>query len=115
MSEIIGLHTARQIWDSLETVYSHPSLDRIHTLRDNLRLLQKGSSTVAEFGRKFKGLRDQLAAIGHPVAETDKCHWFLCGLGPAYEHFSTMHRALGMPPSASCLQKLRTKKYLCRV
>ncbi|KAF5800218.1 putative RNA-directed DNA polymerase [Helianthus annuus] len=96
MSEIVGLHTARQIWLSLETAYSHPSLNRMHTLRDNLRLLQKGSSAVAEFGRKFKALCDQLAAIGHPVDETDKCHWFLCGLGPAYEHFSTTYHVVGI-------------------
>ncbi|KAJ0896867.1 putative RNA-directed DNA polymerase [Helianthus annuus] len=110
MSEVIGLHTARQIWLSLEAAYSHPSIDRMHTLRDNLRLLQKGSSTVAEFGRKFKALCDQLAAIGHPVDESDKCHWFLCGLGPAYEHFSTTYRAVGISSFRELLAKTENQE-----
>ncbi|KAF5780871.1 putative RNA-directed DNA polymerase [Helianthus annuus] len=95
MSKIMGISNARQIWQALETAYSHRSTDRMHILRDNLRMLQKGSSSVAEFGRKFKTICDQLAAIGHPVDKTDKCHWFLCGLRTTFEHFSTTHRALG--------------------
>ncbi|XP_022031504.1 uncharacterized protein LOC110932482 [Helianthus annuus] len=79
-------------------------------LRDNLRLLQKGSSTVADFGRKFKAICDQLAAIGHPVAETDKCHWFLCGLGPSYEHFSTTYRALGTASFRELLAKTENQE-----
>ncbi|KAJ0790592.1 putative 7-deoxyloganetin glucosyltransferase [Helianthus annuus] len=41
----------------------------MHTLRDSIRQLTKGASTVSEFGRKFKSLCDQLAAIGHPITE----------------------------------------------
>ncbi|MFS7997506.1 putative RNA-directed DNA polymerase [Helianthus anomalus] len=97
MNEVIGLSTARQVWLAFENAYSHCSLERMHTLRDTLRQLQKGSSTVSEFGQKFKLLCDQLAAIGHPVDENDKCHWFLCGLGSAFETFSTAHYALPTP------------------
>ncbi|GJT02825.1 putative RNA-directed DNA polymerase [Tanacetum coccineum] len=44
-------------------------------------LVMYGSSIVAEFSRKFKAVCDLLTAIGHPLDETDKTHWFLCGLG----------------------------------
>ncbi|XP_076903366.1 uncharacterized protein LOC143558406 [Bidens hawaiensis] len=98
MSEIIGLTTARQVWLALENAYSQHSLERMHTLNDILRQMKKGSSTVSEYGCKFKLICDQLAAIGYLVKEHDKTHWFLCGLGSAFETFSTTHRAL---PSSS--------------
>ncbi|KAJ0809747.1 hypothetical protein HanPI659440_Chr01g0018831 [Helianthus annuus] len=89
MAEAIGLTAARQIWCVLESAYSHHSIERMHTLRDSLRQLTKGQSTVADCGRKFKHICDRLSAIGHPIDEHDKHHWFLCGLGAAFETFST--------------------------
>ncbi|KAJ9542144.1 hypothetical protein OSB04_028650 [Centaurea solstitialis] len=96
-SEIIGLDTARQIWVALETAYSNSSVERIQNLRDQLRQFSKGASSVADYGRKFKSICDQLSAIGHPVAEYDKIHWFLCGLGGSFETFSTAVRASRTP------------------
>lgn len=32
------------------------------------------------------------------MEETDKSHWFLCGLGPSYETFSTAQRAVKPRP-----------------
>ncbi|KAK1417226.1 hypothetical protein QVD17_26351 [Tagetes erecta] len=99
VAEILGLSTARQIWTALEAAYSNTSLERMHLLRDNLRQLTKGSSTVAVYGRKFKAICDQLSAIGHPVSDTDKTHWFLCGLGPTFESWSTAIRTAREPLS----------------
>lgn len=53
MSEAIGLNTARSVWTALEAAYSHDSPERMHTLRDSLRQLQKGDTSVAEYGRKY--------------------------------------------------------------
>ncbi|KAJ0581551.1 putative RNA-directed DNA polymerase [Helianthus annuus] len=64
----------------------------MHLLRDSLRQISKGSASVTDFSRKFKAICDQLAAIGHPVTDTDKTHWFLCGLGSSFENFSTAIR-----------------------
>ncbi|KAI3500548.1 hypothetical protein L1887_36372 [Cichorium endivia] len=106
MAETLGLNNAYAIWKALEDAYSHDSMERVHTLRDTLRQLQKGSSTVPEYGRKFKAICDQLAAIGQPVDELDKAHWFLCGLGSGYESFSTTHRAIKpAPPFRSLLSQ----------
>ncbi|KAK9067609.1 hypothetical protein SSX86_011720 [Deinandra increscens subsp. villosa] len=92
-SEVLGLTTARQIWKTLEHAYSNSSVERVHSLRDSLRQLVKGNTSVSEYGRRFKAICDQLAAIGEPVADTDKIHWFLCGLGASFETFSTAIRA----------------------
>ncbi|KAI3494498.1 hypothetical protein L1887_40746 [Cichorium endivia] len=96
-SEIVGLPSARLIWSALEAAYNNSSSERIQNLRDQLRLLSKGTTSVTDFGRKFKSLCDQLSAIGHPVDESEKVHWFLCGLGPTFETFSTAIRASRTP------------------
>ncbi|KAM0036814.1 putative RNA-directed DNA polymerase [Helianthus debilis subsp. tardiflorus] len=98
-TEIIGLSTAREIWSTLEHAYSNSSIKRIQTLRDQLRGLSKGNLSVSDFGRRFKAISDQLSAIGHPVDEPDKLHWFLRGLGLAYESFSTAIRASKPTPT----------------
>ncbi|GJW11132.1 putative RNA-directed DNA polymerase [Tanacetum coccineum] len=91
-AEILGLSTAQAIWTALKSAYSNSSVERIHSLRDSLRNLSKGTSTVSEYGRNFKTICDKLAAIGQPVDEMDKLHWFLCGLGASFETFSTAIR-----------------------
>ncbi|PWA52521.1 hypothetical protein CTI12_AA441730 [Artemisia annua] len=78
---------------------SHDSLERSQNLKDSLRQLKKGSLSVSDFTKKFKSLCDQLAAIGQPVSDIDKSHWFLCGLGPDFATFSIAHRAVQPRPS----------------
>ena len=97
-TEVLGITNARQIWIALEHTYSNASIERVQSLRDSLQQLTKGASSVTEFSRKFKLLCEQIAAIGHPVAETDKIHWFLRGLGPSYEGFSIVIRAIKPAP-----------------
>ncbi|KAJ0495996.1 hypothetical protein HanIR_Chr12g0615181 [Helianthus annuus] len=99
MAETIGHTTAKAVWKALADSYSHSSIERIHILKDSLRTLQKGSSSVSEFGRKFKALANQLSAIGHPISDEDKRHWFLCGLGASFENFSTSQRTIHPAPS----------------
>ncbi|PWA92929.1 zinc finger, CCHC-type, Gag-polypeptide of LTR copia-type [Artemisia annua] len=99
MAETLGHKTTRDVWCALEAAYSHDSVERVHMLRESLRHLQKGSSTIAEFSRKFKAICDQLTAIGHPLDQMDKTHWFLCGLGSSFETFSTTQRLLRPHPS----------------
>lgn len=92
VAEVLGLFHAREIWLALESAYSNTYVERMQNLRDQLRQSTKGTAYVADFGRKFKNVCDQLAAIGHPVDETDKVHWFLCGLSASFETFSTAIR-----------------------
>lgn len=96
-SEIVGLSIAWEIWVALEAAYSNSLVERIQNLHDQLRQVSKGSSSVSEFGRKFRSLYDQLSTIGHLVTDSDKIHWFLCGLGAPFEKFSTAIRASCTP------------------
>ncbi|XP_076913547.1 uncharacterized protein LOC143572213 [Bidens hawaiensis] len=98
-AEVLGISGARGKWLALEAAYSNSSIERMYSLRDSLRQLSKGNSTVFDYSRKFKSVCDQLAAIGHPVLDMDKIHWFLCGLGVSFESFSILVRNTRPPPS----------------
>ena len=89
MSEVFGLKHAHKAWTTLEAFFSHKSKTRELQLKDELQLMQRGSKSMAEFSRLFKGLFDQLAIIGRPFNNLDKVHWFLRALSPDYKIFST--------------------------
>lgn len=99
MAEVIGASSSRAVWLALEAAFSHDSESRAHQLREELQMLKKGTLSVAEYGRKFKLLCDQLAAIGRPVDNSDKTHWFLRGLGSQFTSFSDVRMALTPRPA----------------
>ena len=103
MAEVLGLSTPREVWTTLESAYSHDSQERSQNLKDSLRQLKKGNLSVSDYAKKFKSICDKLQAIGQPISDVDKSHWFLCGLGPTFETFSTAHRAL---PTRSAFRDL---------
>ncbi|PWA35172.1 zinc finger, CCHC-type [Artemisia annua] len=98
LGEVVGLKTARAIWLALEAAYSNALEERIHNLRDAMRTMTKGAETVTQYGRRFRTLLDQLAAVGAPVDAADQRHWFLRGLGAAFETFSTSVRTSRQNP-----------------
>lgn len=81
LATVIGCATSRDILDTLASVFNCQSKSREFKIKDELQLMTKGSLSVTEFGSKFKGLCDQLAAMGRTVDDADKSHWFLCRLG----------------------------------
>ena len=89
MAEVVNCTTARDAWLALEVSFSHSSKTRELQLKDELQLMQRGSRGVAEYARSFRSLCDQLSAIGKPIDDTDKVHWFLRGLGSDFKIFST--------------------------
>ena len=58
-------------------------------MKDELQLIKKGTRSVAEYSRAFKTVCDQLSAMGCPVDDINKVHWFLPGLGAGFSSFST--------------------------
>ena len=103
MAEAVGLSTSREVWTALESTFSHPSKAREIRLKDDLQLMKRGTHPVTVYARAFKVLCDQLHAIGRPVDETDKVHWFLHGLGPDFSTFTTAHMAQTLLPCFSDL------------
>ncbi|KAJ0024683.1 hypothetical protein Pint_06793 [Pistacia integerrima] len=72
MGEVLGLSHAHEAWTTLEASFSHRSKTRELQLKEELQLMQRGSKSVAEFSHLFKGICDQLAAIGRPIDNLDK-------------------------------------------
>ncbi|CAA0825220.1 Unknown protein [Striga hermonthica] len=99
MAEVIGCSTSRTVWLALEAAYNHCSKSRELRLKDDLQLMKKGDCPIFEYIRKFKSICDQLAAIGRPVDDTDKAHWFLRGLGSDISSFSAAQMALTPLPT----------------
>lgn len=66
----------------------------------------------AEYARSFRSLCDQLSAIGKSVDDTDKVHWFLCGLGSGFKIFSTpMLSQLPLPSFANLVPKALSHEF----
>ncbi|KAF8392751.1 hypothetical protein HHK36_023100 [Tetracentron sinense] len=86
---VVGLETARDVWSTLKKTYADDSQAREFQLTQQLQLLKKGDTSLYDYISKFKGICDDLGAIGHPVADKNKVFWLLQGLGPKYESFTT--------------------------
>ena len=95
---VVGLSTARDVWLALETTFSHHSKARELRLKDDLQLMKRCTKPVAEYTHAFKIMCDQLHAIGRPVEDIDKVHWFLRGLGIDFLAFCIAHMALTPNP-----------------
>lgn len=95
-SEIIDCTTSHAAWTALTVAYSDTSASLTHQLREELLSLHKGDLFVKEYGRMFKGLCDQLSAIGRPIDGADKSHWFLRGLGVQFASFTDTRMALAI-------------------
>ncbi|KAJ0457292.1 hypothetical protein HanIR_Chr15g0772041 [Helianthus annuus] len=87
MSAVVGLKSAREIWSTLESTFGNTSVECVQSIKDRLRSLTKGSKTVAEYGRQYKELCDQLAAVGDPLPRTDQTHGFLYGPRTHFREF----------------------------
>ncbi|RVW18883.1 putative mitochondrial protein [Vitis vinifera] len=106
MSEVLGLRHSHEAWRALEVSFSSRLKTCELQLKDELQLMQRGFQSIAEFSHTFKGLCDQLAAIGRPIDDTDKVHWYLRALGPNYKIFSTtMMSQLPLPSFAKIVPK----------
>lgn len=87
---VVGLDTAHAVWEALKNAYAQESQEREFTLRQQVTYLRKEDhTTITEHIRKFKGLCDNLAAIGKPVLDQEKVFCLFTSLGPQYETFTT--------------------------
>lgn len=103
MFVVIGCKTSRDVWQALSHAYSHGSKAHQLNLEDDLLIAKGGSQTVTEYGRHFKTLSNQLAAIGQPIDESYKSHLFLWGLGSAFSSFIAAQSAQDPLPYFSTL------------
>ena len=87
---VIGLDTVLTVWEALKNAYAQDSQEHEFTLRQQLTYLRKeDDKIIGEHIHIFKGLCDNLAAIGKVVPDKEKIFCLLTSLGPQYETFTT--------------------------
>jgi hypothetical protein len=61
--------------------------------------MKRGSRSISKDSLIFKAHCDQLSAMGRPVEDTYKVHWYLRGLGHEFSTFSITQLSLTTIPS----------------
>lgn len=75
------------MWESLEAAFAQDTKDQERSLITRMHNCKKNSLSILEFLKKFKGIRDELAAIQKLVFDNDRVSWLAIGLGPKYLNF----------------------------
>ena len=69
---VVGLDTVHAVWTALKDSYAEDSQEREFTLLQQITYLRKeDDQSIGEHIRTFKGLCDNLAAIGIPVPDKE--------------------------------------------
>jgi hypothetical protein len=89
LAYVVKCTTSRDVWLTLERMFTAHSRACTMTIQYQLSTLKKGDSSIADYFHKFTGLMDTLAAINQPLTEEEQISFLLAGLGSEYESFIT--------------------------
>ncbi|OVA09844.1 hypothetical protein BVC80_1753g44 [Macleaya cordata] len=89
LAQLIGLETAREAWNYLETSYFNENTARVPQLRQQLQTLRKGNLSMDEYLVKIKGITNVLGFVRQSVSDSDLILTILRGLGAEYQNFVT--------------------------
>jgi len=89
LPHVIGLSTSRDVWLTLETMFSTQSQSRIMQLKQQVATLKKGTLSISAYYQKVQGFSHLLAAIGKPIEASELVSHILSGLGPEYDPLVT--------------------------
>nr|TKS07396.1 hypothetical protein D5086_0000113900 [Populus alba] len=68
-AEVLGKNVAKDVWDTLETLFHQQTLSRADILHDTLLDTYKNDMSIEAYLAKIKGIIDQLAAINQSVPD----------------------------------------------
>ena len=82
------LARAYMMWDNLTKTYQSSNENRKMVLREKLKSIQMAKhDTVTSYLTQFKQVRDELAAVGDSVPDTELVRTALFGVAPAWSIF----------------------------
>jgi len=84
-SQVASSSTAAELWTAIQELQASRSRARIMATRMALATAQKGSSTVAEYFTKMKGLADEMASAGKRLEDDELVSYILMGLGEEFD------------------------------
>ncbi|XP_049390293.1 uncharacterized protein LOC125854762 [Solanum stenotomum] len=103
---IIGLSTAKAVWDALAAAFSSPSNTRILNLHMQLQNLKQDDLSVTQYLHKVKLLIDELAAAGRPICLPDQNIYMFKGLRCEFKDIITTFSARQEPVTFGELHSL---------
>ncbi|KAF7802793.1 Retrovirus-related Pol polyprotein from transposon TNT 1-94 [Senna tora] len=89
VSKMVGCVHSYQVWNKVEELFCSSTRARERQLKNDLRSLKKGSTSMSEFLLKIKKIVDSLGAIGSPISTHDHIESIFDGLDREYESFMT--------------------------
>jgi hypothetical protein len=89
LSHVVRCTTSRDVWLTLERLFTSHSRARTMQVHYQLATVKKGNSSIADYFKKFTGLMDTLAAVNQPLNEFEAVSFLLAGLGTDYDSFVT--------------------------
>jgi hypothetical protein len=90
LAYVVQCTTSREVWLTLERMFTAHSRARVMNIHYQLSTLKKGDSSIADYFHKFTGLSATLAAINKPLTDEEQISFLLAGLGSEFESFVTM-------------------------
>uniref|UniRef100_A0A2N9ID99 Reverse transcriptase Ty1/copia-type domain-containing protein n=1 Tax=Fagus sylvatica TaxID=28930 RepID=A0A2N9ID99_FAGSY len=69
IAHVVRCTTSRDLWATLERMFTAQSQARLMQIHYQLSTLRKGSTSISDFFQTFTGLADTLAAIDQPLPE----------------------------------------------
>jgi hypothetical protein len=89
LPHVIGLTTSREVWLTLETLFSAQSQSRIMQLKQQVSNMKKGAQTIPAYFQKAQGFSHLLAAVSKPIEASELVSHILIGLGAEYDPLVT--------------------------
>jgi len=80
---------AAELWAAIQDLHASQSRARVMSTRMALTTASKGTSSVAEFFVKMKGLADDMASAGRKLEDEELVSFILTGLGEDFESIVT--------------------------
>nr|GEV51536.1 ribonuclease H-like domain-containing protein [Tanacetum cinerariifolium] len=84
--------TAQNVWKSLEDLFHDNKEARDMELHEELRSLELGTLSIAEYFKRIKVVSDLLSNIKSPVDEKNLVMYAVNGLGDKYDHVASIIR-----------------------
>ncbi|KAK6135566.1 hypothetical protein DH2020_030674 [Rehmannia glutinosa] len=81
----VGLTTAKDIWDGLQTEFATRNTAKVMQFRLQLQTMKKGNTPMKDYLNKIKSCCDILNSAGEEIPERVQILYILGGLGPEYD------------------------------
>ena len=103
-SQVAMSTTAAELWAAIQGLQASQSHARIMATRMALATAQKGSSSMAEYFTRMKGLADDMASAGKKLDNDEIVSYILMGLG---EEFDPVVTSVSSRADSISLQELQ--------